>query len=267
MAAARSSSVVTPVIPGRPRPSSDGGRRGTLPGATHVPNASRARTTSLVHGVIAFDVTPRVGLGEPAGLGCGERLAVAAAVTAHRAEDVVRGAIHDAPDAIDPVAGEIRSERPEDGQSAANGCLESQGGASRAGRRLEIRAVMGEHVLVGRHDGLAGREGGRDERPGRLVATDQLDDDVHVGRGDEVRRRVGQQVLRNPGRGVSVHVADGDPRELERPAVAGRSRQSFRRLKQGTDDLAADAPGAEHADAKGRAVGDGRLPGQHRPKW
>ena len=42
------SSAVTPVTPGLPWPRTDGGERRTLAGSIHVPNARRARMTTLL---------------------------------------------------------------------------------------------------------------------------------------------------------------------------------------------------------------------------
>ena len=77
-----------------------------------------------------------------------------------------------------------------------------------------------------------------------------LDDDVDVGARDEVRRRVGQQRLRDAGGDRPLgHVPDRDAGEDERRAV-GR-REARRPLEQRAHDLAADGARADHADAQG----------------
>ena len=78
---------------------------------------------------------------------------------------------------------------------------------------------MGDDVLVGRDDRLAGAERGGDQRPRRLVAAHDLDDDVGVGVGHEVGRGIGQErrvqaVLAGP-----IESPDGDAGEGQRPAV------------------------------------------------
>ena len=87
---------------------------------------------------------------------------------------------------------------------------------------------MGDDVLVGGDDGLAHRQRGRDQRVRRLVATHELDDDVDVVVGDQVRRRVGQDRAGIPAAARAPDVAHGD---------AGRARgRAIGRLQLARDD-------------------------------
>ena len=82
--------------------------------------------------------------------------------------------------------------------------------------------MVGQDVLVGRDDGLAGLERLGDQRAGRLVAAQQLHDHVHVLASDD-RRRVRHDELAGHAAvhgALDVHVGDGD--QLEHPA-AGRA--------------------------------------------
>jgi hypothetical protein len=74
--------------------------------------------------------------------------------------------------------------------------------------------VVGDDVLVRGDDRLPRTERCRDERVSRLGAAHQLDDDVRVGIGNEMRRRVGQEGRRQPPPASGVDVTDGDPDEL-----------------------------------------------------
>jgi hypothetical protein len=96
---------------------------------------------------------------------------------------------------------------------------------------------------------------------GRLVAAQQLDDDVCVQIGDEVGRSVRQEVGRQASIARRIDVTDGNPDQFEPlPAVRRESIGSFR---EDPDDLAADRAGTEqrnpkwgggHRDVTGRRV-------------
>ena len=75
--------------------------------------------------------------------------------------------------------------------------------------------MVGDDVLVRGDDGLAGRQGGRDQRPGRLIATHELDHDVRLRRRDEVRGCVGEQCLGETGSHRPPDVADRHAHQLE----------------------------------------------------
>ena len=124
--------------------------------------------------------------------------------------------------------------------------------------RLELGSVVRDDVLVRGDDRLAGTECGRDERPGRLVATHQFDDDVDLGRGHEMRRRVRQQVCRDPGRAGLRQVAARHADDLERRSV-GR-RQAVMAVQHPADDGATHGAGAQDSDAQRGVCG-------HREEW
>ena len=91
------------------------------------------------------------------------------------------------------------------------------GASGPPGDGLELRAVVGDDVLVGGDDRLAGAERRRDQRAGRLVAAHHLDDDVVSRVGDEVGRGVGQDGRIGCRRSrARVEVADGDAGQRQR---------------------------------------------------
>ncbi|TMC62309.1 MAG: hypothetical protein E6J17_06925 [Chloroflexi bacterium] len=111
---------------------------------------------------------------------------------------------------------------------------------------------MGEQVLVRRHDRLAGGERRRDKGASRLLAADQLDDDVDPRVRDDVGGSVGQQVSRQSARPGAIDVPNRDRRELEwRPAVG---REPLAEPQQAERYLAPDGPRAEQADTQRRAA-------------
>ena len=109
--------------------------------------------------------------------------------------------------------------------------------------------MVGDHVLVGGHDRLAGAEGGGHEGVGRLVAAHELDDDVDVGARHEVGRRVGHEVVGHAERAGPGEVALRDAREDEAGHAAGVHALGM--LEEGAHDGSADGAGAEHRDAEG----------------
>ena len=210
------------MIPGRPRPRTVGGvphdRRRLQP----RPERKARQEHQLVDRVVALDVAARVGLRVALRLGLGEHVVVRAAALAHRGQDEVRRPVDDPADPRDHVRGKVRGERREHRDPPADGGLEAERGARAAGDRLELRAVMGDHVLVGRHHRLAGGQRGRHERMGRLVAAHQLDDRVDPRIGDQVRRGVGHELVGNAEVAGPVEALLGHAGEQQRPPVERR---------------------------------------------
>ena len=112
-----------------------------------------------------------------------------------------------------------------------------------AGDRLELRAVVGDDVLVRGDDRLAGAERGGDQRPGGLVAAHELDDDVDLGMAT---RWAGASVSRSAGipaarallevaarrRPTSSSGAPSAGVEARRRARAARRRRRARRCRR-----------------------------------
>ena len=96
-------------MPGPAGPSAPSGRVGMAAGSSHRSKASRARMTSLFAGVVALDVAGRIRLRVAEPLGLGERGVVVERrrLVGHRGQDEVGRAVDDAPDALDPVGGEV----------------------------------------------------------------------------------------------------------------------------------------------------------------
>ncbi len=250
------SARLTVAMPGPAGPSAPSGRVGMSRRVEPLVEREPGEDDQLVDRVVTLDVARRVGLRITEPLGLGERrLEVERVVDRrHRAQDEVGRAVDDAAHALDPVGGEVGRERAEDRDPATDRRLEAKRRSGPAGDRLELGAVMGDDVLVGGDHALAHRQRGGDQRVGRLVAPHQLDDDVDLVVGDEVGRRVREELGGHPGRGGPTRIANGDGRQLERGAV-GRL-EVVGSFEQGTDHLAADRPGAEDTDAQAGAAHD-----------
>jgi hypothetical protein len=175
----------------------------------------------LVRGIDAVDVEARIGFGIAELLRFRQDLGEFVRALAHRRQDVVRGAVQDAVDALQPVAGETFSQPLDDRDAARDGGLECENESALLGPRSEPRPVMRHQCLVRRHDVLAMIEGGVEHLPCDAVgAADQLDDDVDLGIG---RHRRGVLVPAHR-REVGAPIA---------PAIACRDRAD--------DDAAASA--------------------------
>ena len=137
----------------------------------------------------------------------------------HRRHDVVAGAVQDAVDAADPVAGEALAQRLDDGDAAGDRGLVAEVAVRLPGGVRERRAVVGEQGLVGGHQVLAVGEGSLGERPrDPFRAADQLDHDID-GRVGGKRPGVVtpvKPVERDPA--ILAPVARRDRDRLDRPA-------------------------------------------------
>jgi hypothetical protein len=111
---------------------------------------------------------------------------------------------------------------------------------------------MGDDRLVRRHDRLACPERRVDQRARRLDAAHELDDDVDLRVGDEVRGRIGQQPRRDALSADLAEVAHRDRREADLPAVG--AGEALRVLRQSLQDGPAHGPCPEDRDAQGRAA-------------
>ena len=247
---------MTPVIPGA---AVAAGGRWSPPDRRRVqPSTERqsGEDHELVDGVVALDVTARIGLGVAQFLGIHEDVVVWAALLRHGGQDVVRRAVDDPADAPDLVAGQVQRQRRQDGDPPGHRRLEPEGGARPASGSLEFGAVVRDHVLVRRDHGLAGAERSGDEGATRLVTTHDLHDDVDPRIRHEMGRRVGEERRRKAARSRALEVPDGDAAKLDHAAVG--AGDPFRMERQAIDHRPTDVARSEHADAK-RGAAHGRA--------
>ena len=124
----------------------------------------RRQDRKLVRGVEAADVEGRVGLGVAESLRLLEARLERQPLGLHLRQDVVAGAVEDAADARDAVAGERLAQRLDDGDAAADRGLEGERRAAALGEFGKFLAMRGEHRLVGGDDGDAARQSRLDRR-------------------------------------------------------------------------------------------------------
>ena len=98
----------------------------------------------------------------------------------------------------------------------------------------QLDADVGEQLLVGGDHRLARREGRGDQLAGRLDATDDLDDEIDVGVGDDGSGVVGEQGGCDLDVAASRQVADGDADDLE--VDAGARLDLLRPLRDEADE-------------------------------
>ncbi len=110
----------------------------------------RGEDGGLGGGVMAFDVGCGVRFGVAEALGLGEGVGELRAGGVHLVQDEVGGAVHDAQDPGDAVAGEAVADGAQDRDGAGHGCLVGQLDAGLVRRFVEGGAVLGQQGLVAR---------------------------------------------------------------------------------------------------------------------
>ena len=149
----------------------------------------RRHDRRLGPGVEALDVGGRVTLGVAEALGLGEGGLVGHPLLGHLREDVVRRPVDDAHHPRDRLAAQALAQRPHDRDAPGDCRLEEQVDAGLLGDLEQLDADVGEQLLVGGDHRLARRERRGDQLAGGFDATDDLDDEVDVGIGDDGERR------------------------------------------------------------------------------
>ena len=182
--------------------------------------------------VLAGDVVGRVGLGVAERLRLAQRLVVGDPRGRHLGEDVVRRPVDDPVHALDLRRRQRLLQHADDRHDARHRALEAQLHAVLARRRPQLLAVVGEQLLVGRHDVLAGPHRPQHVLARRLEPAHQLDDQV----------RALEDLLERPAR-ARQHAGELRPRaddRLDRLGALGQQRLERR----------ADRAVAEQADLK-----------------
>ncbi len=105
-------------------------------------------------GVESADVFGGIGFGVALGLGFGQHFVELGALL-HLAEDEIAGAVENAFDALDAVAGQTLLETGNHGDSAGDGCAVFEMPAPRSGQPLQLDAVIGNELFVRGDDAFA----------------------------------------------------------------------------------------------------------------
>ena len=141
---------------------------------------------------MTLDIESGIGLGVAQALGFPKTLRERQLVLLHAGEDVVAGAVEDAVDALERVAGQPFAQGLHDRNGAADRSLEIKGDMVLFRERGELDAMLGKQRLVGGDHRLSGRQRRFDRCLGRIAgAADQFDKHVDVGRARE-RHRIGE---------------------------------------------------------------------------
>ena len=117
-----------------------------------MPKARLARIDELLRGVVALDVEGRIGLGVAEPLRVLQAVGERQPLLLHARQDVVAGAVEDAVDARDRIAGQRLAQRLDDRDAAGDRRLEVERDALLLGELGERDAVLGEQRLVGGDD-------------------------------------------------------------------------------------------------------------------
>jgi hypothetical protein len=158
----------------------------------------------------AVDVERRVCLRVAELLRVCQHLGELAPALAHLRQDVIAGAVQDAGDAQDAVAGEPLTQGLDHRNAAGDRGLECQRDTAflRGGR--ERGAMHGQHCLVGGDDRLAGSNRSLDQGSGWTIgAADQLHDHINCG-------------IRGERHGIFVPAQPGERHASIARTIAGR---------------------------------------------
>ena len=152
----------------------------------------RGEDRELMRGVKTADVKCRIRLRIAKPLSLAEADLEREMLGLHARKDVVAGAVEDAGNALNRIAGQALPQGLDDGYAAAHRRFEEQLRARSLGDGRELKTVRREHRLVRRDDGDPTRKRGLDgvERD-PFGAADQLDENVDVC-GRRKLRRVGE---------------------------------------------------------------------------
>ena len=107
-------------------------------------------------GIEAANVKGGIGLGIAFVLGLLQHLGEGAMFLLHLGQDVVAGAVENAVDAADLIAGQGLTQRFDDRDTAGHRGLEIEGHAVRFRQPRQLGAMLGQQRLVGRHHMFAG---------------------------------------------------------------------------------------------------------------
>ena len=148
---------------------------------------------------------------------------------------------------LDAIGRQPLAQRANDGHAAADGGFVIEVDATLLGGGEQLLAVRGEQRLVGGDDVLAACDGVEHVGARRLLAADELEDDVDLGIGDHRLRIGGDQRGRDVDEARLLGLAHGDAADGD-----GRAAQTltdrFGVIGQELDDARADVAEAQEAD-------------------
>ena len=120
--------------------------------------ADAGENDQLGAGVVAIHIVGGVGFGKAGLLRPGEGFGKRDAFALQLGEDVVAGAVEDAADLVETIAGEAFLQGVDDGNAAGDRGPEGKSSAVLAGQGRELRTVLGDELFVGSDDGFTGSQ-------------------------------------------------------------------------------------------------------------
>ena len=208
----------------------------------------------LVRGVDAVNVKRGIGLGIALGLRLGENGAKGTAILLHGGEDVIAGAVEDAIDAHDAIGRSAFAQSLDHGHAAGHCRFIFQRDAGALCFAGEIKAMMRNHRLVGRDEGLALAEALAGKGEGRAIrSTDQLDDSVDIRAGRERTHVVDPLIAREVDATILAPVPSGNGDDLDWPA--GATGDQIAIDLQQANDAGAHRAEANDGEAEGSGLG------------
>jgi hypothetical protein len=220
------------------------------------PEGDHGDDGGLGPGVEALHVGGGVALGVAQALGLGQRLLVRGAVLGHAGQDEIGGAVDDAGDPGDALAGQRLAQRPDQRDGARHRRFEQDVDAGGVGHVEDLGADVGQQLLVGADDGLARLEGVEGEGAGGLDAADHLHDHVDGRVVDHGAGVVGDDAFSQLDRAGLGHIAHRHPGHLE--AQAGAGVDVVAPLVDQLDQRRAHVAAAQDTDVHVRVVHEGQ---------
>ena len=131
----------------------------------------RGEDRKLLRGVEAFDIEGRIGLGIAQPLRVLQAFGEGQLLLLHAGQDVIAGAVQNAVDAREGIAGKAFAQRLDDRNCAADGGLEIERDAVRLRKLRKRKPVFRQQRLVGGDDRLSRLQRRLDRGLGRIALT------------------------------------------------------------------------------------------------
>ena len=165
-------------------------------------------------GVESAHVFSGVGLGVAFGLRFGQHGRVFRAGL-HFAQDEIAGAVENAFDALDAIAGHALLKAGNDGDSAGHGRAVLEMAALGRGQPLQVDAVKGNEFFVGGDNAFAGFKSAAHPGSRGIESAGQLDDHIDIGGENRIGVFAPDHACRRPVNTLARHAAVEDVGKLE----------------------------------------------------
>ncbi len=175
----------------------------------------------LMRSIYPFDIEGRIGLGVPLLLCIFQHRSKIGPFISHAGQNIVAGTIEDAKDRPKTINAEVFLDGRQDWNAATDGGFEHDLHTFVGCRSKNLFAVFSHQRLVGGHDMLAVFDGFQDKRASRLIAPDQLDNDIDVRGRQHLVGIGGEHAL------FDLHPAIGDDIEVGNARKFHRSTEAI----------------------------------------